>query len=402
MSKVWDTIAIGAGAASYFYAINYKLKHPEHSVLILEQSNKTLAKVKVSGGGRCNVTHACFEPRELVKNYPRGGKELLGPFHKFQPGDTIAWFADQGVELKIEEDGRMFPLSNSSQTIVDCFENLAQKLGVKVNLNEKITKISVSENQVSLATHAEKAYLSKKIFVGCGSSKLIWGVFEKLDCEIVPPVPSLFTFNCKDPRISNLMGLSLTQVEVKIPEIKMQENGPLLVTHWGISGPGILKLSSRAARQLAALNYHFEIKINSCYPYHQNEIEEELLRNKQLLSDERLDKNPILKLPKRWWLQQLQFCSIGEAYYRDISDKKLRKLAESLCNGNYKVNGKSTFKEEFVTAGGLDLKEIDWKTMSLKKYPNIFAAGEFLNVDALTGGFNFQAAWTGAWIAAQS
>ncbi len=402
MTKKWDSIAIGAGAASYFYAINFKLNYPDKSVLILEQSNKTLSKVRISGGGRCNVTHACFEPKELVKFYPRGSRELLGPFHKFQPGDTIAWFAEHGVELKIEEDGRMFPVSNSSQSIVDCFEGLAKKLDIKLNLNSKIDQISPQEDGVVLETYTKEAYECKNLFLGAGSSKILWKVFGNLGCELIKPVPSLFTFNCKDKRLKDLMGLSLANAEVKIPKLKVSETGPLLVTHWGMSGPGILKLSSRSARELADLNYHFSVKINSCFPYKQNEIEEELLRNKKLLSNERIDKNPILKLPKRWWLKNLEFAGIGQEAYRDVSDKKLRIMAESLCNGSYSINGKSTFKEEFVTAGGLDLKEIDWKTMRLKKYPNIQAAGEFLNVDALTGGFNFQAAWTGAWIAANN
>jgi predicted Rossmann fold flavoprotein len=401
VSKTWDSIAIGAGAASYFYAINFKLKNPDKSVLILEQSNKTLSKVRISGGGRCNVTHACFEPKELVKFYPRGARELLGPFHKFQPGDTIAWFAEHGVELKIEEDGRMFPVLNSSQSIVDCFENLAKNLGIKLNLNSKIDQILPQKGKVFLETYTKESYECRNLFLGAGSSKILWKVFKELGCKLIDPVPSLFTFNCKDKRIRDLMGLSLANVEVKIPKLKVAETGPLLITHWGMSGPGILKLSAQSARELADVNYHFSVKINSCYPYKQNEIEEELLRNKKLLINERIDKNPILKLPKRWWLKNLEFAGIGQEAYRDLSDKKLRLLAESLCSGQYSVNGKSTFKEEFVTAGGLDLKEIDWKTMRLKKYPNIQAAGEFLNVDALTGGFNFQAAWTGAWIAAQ-
>lgn len=400
--KKYDLVVIGGGAAGFFHALNFKVLNPEKSVVIVEKGNKLLSKVLVSGGGRCNVTHACFEPKELVKYYPRGAKELIGPFHKFQPGDTIAWFAERGVELKIEEDGRMFPITDSSMTIIDCFINEAKQLGVEIVLQCALDGLTL-EKFWQLETQKGKLN-ADRVFFAAGSSPKAWKMLGKLGMHIVDPVPSLFTFNIKDPRIKDLQGVSVQFGSVRLLGIegKFEEYGPVLITHWGLSGPGILKLSSRAALGLALCNYRFKIEVNF-----NNQFDEQdamaIFQSKRTENGKQKVMNDVsFELPKRLWHTLVDFSGINEnENWADLSKAKLEALAHNCCSAEFEVNGKSTFKDEFVTAGGVELKEIDFKTMEAKRFPGLYFGGEVLNIDALTGGFNFQAAWTTAWIAAQ-
>jgi len=401
----YDIIIIGGGAAGFFTAINILENKPNLNVAILERGKDVLTKVKVSGGGRCNVTHAEFIPNELNKNYPRGEKELLGPFHTFMTGDTIEWFEKRGVPLKIEEDGRMFPVSDSSQTIIDCFLNETKRLGISLLTNTSVKNIEKESNNWLLETN-KGAYKSKKIVIASGSNPKIWNILEQLGHTIISPVPSLFTFNIDDSRIEGLSGVSLKASISVFNENNKKiflNDGPLLVTHWGLSGPAVLELSAWGARELHELNYQFNIKVNWL---HEMEIDI-AYKNIQLFSQE-LAKKTILKnaqfdLPKRLWQSLVTASNISRPLkWADITKKQMQELASQLTESKFQVNGKSTFKEEFVTAGGVDLKEINFKNFNSKIFPELYFAGEVLNIDAITGGFNFQNAWTGGYIVSQS
>lgn len=401
MSNHKDIIIIGGGAAGFFAAINIAEQHPDLSVAILERGKEGLQKVKISGGGRCNVTHAEFIPSELVLNYPRGEKELLGPFHRFMTGDTIAWFEERGVELKIEEDGRMFPVSNSSQTIIDCFLNEAEKHRIEVLYNHAVKSIDTLADGFKIET-SQGIFQSKKVLMATGSNPKIWNLLEDLGHTIIQPVPSLFTFDIKDKRIKDIPGVVAKQVEVKVVSTDLESNGPLLITHVGMSAPAILKLSAFGAVELAKRNYNFQIEVNfisldteSCL--------DELKNCKQEYAKKTLINSTQFDLPKRLWKQLILAANIGEnERWADINKQQLEDLAEQLTKAIFQVTGKSTFKEEFVTAGGVDLKEVNFKTFESKLIPNLYFAGEIINVDAVTGGFNFQNAWTGAYIASAS
>ncbi|WP_026725333.1 BaiN/RdsA family NAD(P)/FAD-dependent oxidoreductase [Flavobacterium sasangense] len=401
MNSNYDIIIIGGGAAGFFTAINIVEKNSKLKVAILERGKSVLEKVRISGGGRCNVTHACFVPNELVKFYPRGEKELKGPFHQFCSGDTIEWFEKHEVELKIEDDGRMFPVSNSSQTIIDCFLKATQKLKIDVLTGQSVQELYQGENYWKISTNQE-VFSSQKVVMTTGSNPKMWELLQNLGHSIIEPVPSLFTFNVKDVRIKDLMGLS-TLASVKVKKSKLQASGPLLITHWGMSGPGILRLSAWGARELADKKYQFAIQVNWL-----NEIDFEeaidLLKNiKEENSKKLVSKYAHFELPKRLWENLVKAAGITEeTKWADVNKKQLNTLAEQLTNGEFQVNGKSTFKEEFVTAGGIDLKEVNFKTMESKILPNMFFAGEILNIDAITGGFNFQNAWTGGFIVANA
>lgn len=401
LNSNYDIIIIGGGAAGFFTAINIVEKNSKLKVAILERGKSVLEKVRISGGGRCNVTHACFVPNDLVKFYPRGEKELRGPFHQFCSGDTIEWFEKHGVELKIEDDGRMFPVSNSSQTIIDCFLKATQKLKIDILTGHSVQELYQGENYWKISTHQE-VFSCQKVVMGTGSNPKMWELLQNLGHSIIEPVPSLFTFNIKDSRIKDLMGLSAL-ASVKVKKSKLQASGPLLITHWGMSGPGILRLSAWGARELADKKYQFAIQVNWL-----NEIDFEeaidLLKNiKEENSKKLVSKYAHFDLPKRLWENLVKAAGITEeTKWADVNKKQLNTLAEQLTNGEFQVNGKSTFKEEFVTAGGIDLKEVNFKTMESKILPNMFFAGEILNIDAITGGFNFQNAWTGGFIVANA
>lgn len=401
-TMVYDVIVIGAGAAGCFFAINYKEKHPDASVLILEKSNKPLAKLKISGGGRCNVTHACFDPRELVKYYPRGQKELMGPFNSFQPGDTIAWFAERGVELKIEEDGRMFPTTDSSQTIIDTFLGELEAKEVKIYYSCGVDAINYSEDGVHLDC-GEQSFKARNIFLATGGTPSMWKVLNNMGIDIVDPVPALFTFNISSKIISDLPGVSCPNTRVKIVGTKLEEFGPTLITHWGLSGPGILKLSSVAAILLHTKKYKFKIEVNWNIDYEFQDVIEVFKNQKEIHPKQKVWPNPLVEMPKRLWKNLCAVSGISEENnYADVNKKQIVALANLCTNCSFDVNGKSTNKDEFVSAGGVGLKQVDFKRMNLKQFPRVYLAGEVLNIDALTGGFNFQNAWTGAWIASQN
>ncbi|WP_418637992.1 NAD(P)/FAD-dependent oxidoreductase [Winogradskyella sp.] len=401
MSNHKDIIIIGGGAAGFFAAINIAEQHPDLSVAILERGKEGLQKVKISGGGRCNVTHAEFIPSELVLNYPRGEKELLGPFHRFMTGDTIAWFEERGVELKIEEDGRMFPVSNSSQTIIDCFLNEAEKHRVEVLYNHVVKSIDTLADGFKIET-SQGVFQSKKVLMATGSNPKIWKLLEDLGHTIIQPVPSLFTFDIKDKRIKDIPGVVAKQVEVKVVGTDLESNGPLLITHVGMSAPAILKLSAFGAVELAKRNYNFQIEVNFISLATESCLDE-LKNYKQQYAKKTLINSTQFDLPKRLWKQLILAANIGEnERWADINKQQLEDLAEQLTKAIFQVTGKSTFKEEFVTAGGVDLKEVNFKTFESKLIPNLYFAGEIINVDAVTGGFNFQNAWTGAYIASAS
>jgi hypothetical protein len=411
---MFDVVIVGGGAAGFFTAIQIAEANKNLKILILERGKEVLTKVRVSGGGRCNVTHAEFDPKELTTNYPRGEKELLSPFHQFASGDTVTFFESRGISLKIEEDGRMFPVTDTSQTIIDCFLTESARLGIQVRTLASVTgieqKISQNGNEWHIQTTNETV-IAKKIVLSTGSNPKIWDLLAKLGHTIIKPVPSLFTFNIKDQRIANIPGLS-TYAEVSILDKKLTRNlqkvqtvlssdGPLLITHWGMSGPCILKLSAWGSRLLESYNYNFKITVNWVPEYHKNGL---LSLFKEIKQVERktILRTKVVNIPKRLWMNLVRAAEIDDSCtWPDVSHQQLENLADQLTNGIFKVDGKSTFKEEFVTAGGVDLKEINFKTYESKILSGVYFAGEILNIDAITGGFNFQNAWTGGYIAAQ-
>ena len=402
MSTQYDMIIVGGGAAGFFTAINIAEKNPKFKIAILERGKEVLTKVRVSGGGRCNVTHACFEPNELVKHYPRGEKELRGPFHVFGTGDTIAWFEKRGVILKTEADGRMFPVTDSSQTIIDCFLNETKKYGIDVLTGQSVQSI-FKNGQVWKIDSQNQNYSCSKLILATGSNPKVWNLLaESFHHNIIEPVPSLFTFNIKDSRIINLPGVSALAT-VKIMGTKLESNGPLLITHWGMSGPAILKLSAWGARLLFEKKYKFSISVN-WLDHMSFEDAENNLRQLRLAQPKKAvsGKSPF-EFPNRLWESMVVASGISpELKWADLSKSHIQKLATELTQAQYSVDGKSTFKEEFVTAGGIDLKEINFKTMESKIHENLYFAGEIVNIDAITGGFNFQNAWTSGFIVAAS
>lgn len=399
---------IGGGAAGFFCAIQLAEKNPDFSITIIEKSTKLLSKVRISGGGRCNVTHACFEAKELIKNYPRGSKELLGAFTRFGPTEMINWLKSKQVALKTEADGRMFPVSNNSETIVNCFLDTSQLLGIKLELECSVISMQQLQNGILLETqkqHNSVQQLKADAVVVCtgGFNQLkAYDFLKNTGHKILPPVPSLFTFNIPNNPVHQLMGLSVPNVKVKIKCSNFFTEGPLLITHWGFSGPAILKLSAFAAQELAKENYHTTVTINWLND-EQNEVRERLQNSFRANTKTQIVNLPLIALPKRLWhflvakaeIPSFKLCS-------ELTKKELNKLVELLVNDQYEMRGKTTFKEEFVSCGGIDLKEVDFKTMQSKKWNNLYFAGEILNIDGITGGFNFQAAWTTAWIAAQA
>ena len=401
MNQNFDIIIVGGGAAGFFTAISIVEKNPKMKVAILERGAEVLNKVRISGGGRCNVTHACFEPNELVKFYPRGEKELRGPFHQFGSGDTIEWFEKHGVELKIEADGRMFPVSNSSQTIIDCFLKATQKLGIAVLTGQSVQSIFKKDTLWKIETQNEH-YLTEKLVLATGSNPKIWEMLQTFGHAVVSPVPSLFTFNIKDSRIKELPGVA-AHATVKVKDTKLSSTGPLLITHWGMSGPAILKLSAWGARILHDKNYQFTIFINWLNDADTAEVEKKLKDLKQEHAKKSVSKKSPFELTNRLWESLVLASGIeAETKWADLSKTQLQNLENQLTNGTFQVNGKSTFKEEFVTAGGIDLKEINFKTMESKLHENLYFAGEIVNIDAITGGFNFQNAWTSGFIVANA
>ncbi|MFN0032678.1 MAG: NAD(P)/FAD-dependent oxidoreductase [Flavobacteriales bacterium] len=401
MSK---TLAIaGGGAAGFFAAINAVEMNPALRIVILEKSQHVLQKVKVSGGGRCNVTHNCTEPRELIRHYPRGSRELLGPFHTFQPADMVEWLERKGVSLKTESDGRMFPVTDNSQTIIHCFLHEAQRLGVEVRTGCGIIALQQAASGWELSLTDQSMLHADYLLVATGNGGTMWNLLSKAGHTITEPVPSLFTFNIKDPRIDGLAGVASTLSEVRIEGTKFTASGPVLITHWGLSGPGILKLSAWAARELSSVNYDFIVRVNWDTRLNKESCMENLKEFKAEHNRTQVKSYSAIKIPHRLWCSLLSaHPNILEMNWADVSNKHLEQITEALCSSYFRVTGKSIFKEEFVTAGGVSLKEVDFRTMQSRVLPGLYFAGEVLDVDAVTGGFNFQAAWTTAYIAAQA
>ncbi|MGB2734851.1 MAG: NAD(P)/FAD-dependent oxidoreductase [Saprospiraceae bacterium] len=390
---------MGGGAAGFFAAIRHKETFPEHEVTVFEKTTKVLGKVKISGGGRCNVTHACFNVKDLIQYYPRGGKELQGAFYRFQPSDTIQWFEARGVLLKTEEDGRMFPITNKSETIMDCLTTTAQALGVRLLMSHSLSTILCVGTQFELKFSNDQQYLMDQLILTSGSGQLIWDELKKLGHHICAPVPSLFTFNISDERLIGLPGISWPLVEITLPSLGIKSTGPLLITHWGLSGPAILKLSAFGAVAFHDIDYKFEMEVNYAYPLSANELKESLLSLKEKNKNKLVINTPIPGFTSRVWQIWMSQIGMGEKLWQSVSLKDISSMIDTVTSMKFKVDGKSTFKEEFVTCGGVDLKEVDMRSMQSKLIPGLYFAGEVLNIDALTGGFNFQAAWTTGWLA---
>jgi predicted Rossmann fold flavoprotein len=398
-------IVLGGGAAGFFAAIHAASLNANAEVILLEKTGKLLSKVRVSGGGRCNVTHDCPDNSQLVRNYPRGEKELRSPFSRFSVKDTIDWFKKRGVELKTEADGRMFPITDSSQTIIDCLLREAEKVGVQIKLNADIRNITCGPEGFFLEAENGGSFHCDKLIVATGGhpKKEAYRWLENAGHTIVPPVPSLFTFNIPNDPITGLMGVSLPFAKVKVKGSKLETEGPILITHWGLSGPVILKASAWGARILNDLQYQFTAIVNWLPRYNEEKLRLIVSQEKEESPSKSVLNNCPFELPKRLWEYLLQKCGItAETRWADLSKKQLNLLNTHLFSDEFNVNGKTTFKEEFVTCGGVDLKEIDLSTMQSKIVPGLFFAGEVMNVDGITGGFNFQNAWSSGFIAAEN
>lgn len=399
--KHYDVLICGGGAAGFFTAINLAEMNPSLKIAILERGKTVLEKVRISGGGRCNVMHACYDPNQLIKFYPRGEKELRGPFHSFSSADTEAWFERHGVSLKTEDDGRMFPVSNTSQTIIDCFLGAATRLKIDILTGQSVQRLHHANDAWRIDTTTEQ-FICQAVVMATGSNPKMWELLRSLGHSVVEPVPSLFTFNIKDKRIADLPGIA-APATVKVEGTRLAASGPVLITHWGMSGPAILRLSAWGARILAEKQYRFRIVVN----WLDGRTIDEALAWLQSIKMEHARKNiggkSPLPMPNRLWDNLVAAAGItGEKKWADLSRAELNRFATELAAGVFEVNGKSTFKEEFVTAGGIDLREVNFKTMESKLQPHLYFAGEILNIDAITGGFNFQNAWTGGFLAAQA
>lgn len=405
MTKSKNVVIIGGGAAGFFCAINVAQQNPNLDVIIFEKSNKILSKVKVSGGGRCNVTHDCKDIIELSKKYPRGEKFLKKAFHWFSVQNTINWFKQNQIDLKVEEDGRMFPASNSSQTIIDCFLQLTTQLQIKIKLQHEVKNILKVNEIFKLELNNGNTLQADFLCIAAGGfpklNQFNW--LLNFNHNIIAPVPSLFTFNLPINHIKTLMGISVTDVYIKISNTNFQSSGSILITHWGLSGPAILKLSAFAALELAILNYNFTIQISWLSEYNFDQLKKEFSLKRINNPKQKIANANSFNLPQRLWQYFLNTIQINnETTWANLSIKQENSLIKILTDQHFNVSGKTTFKEEFVTCGGIDLNEVDVNTMQSKKNENLFFAGEILNIDGITGGFNFQAAWTTAFIAAKT
>ncbi|MCS3800242.1 NAD(P)/FAD-dependent oxidoreductase [Niastella sp. OAS944] len=398
-------VVIGGGAAGFFCAVNAARLHPSLEVTLLEKTSKLLSKVRVSGGGRCNVTHSCFSIPDMVRHYPRGGNFLKKAFHQFFTTDTIQWYSERGVKLKTEEDGRMFPVTNTSQTIIDCLLREANKYGVDIRMNSDVKSLKYEQEAFTLELSDLRMLTADYVVIACGGfAKLAqFGWLQQLGHTIAEPVPSLFTFNMPGNAITQLMGVSVPDAQVKITGSNLLAKGPLLITHWGMSGPAVLRLSAWGARQLATGNYQFAIIVNWLPDYNENTLREQFQQLRfDLAAQKIVNRNPF-NLPQRLWQYLVEQSGIQEEKrWADVSAKEQNKLIANCCAQEFKVQGKTTFKEEFVTAGGIQLAEVDANTMQSKIVPHLYFAGEILDIDGITGGFNFQNAWTSGFIAAKA
>jgi len=394
---MFDFLVIGGGAAGFFAAINVKKKVPGLKVAILEKQGKVLQKVKVSGGGRCNVTHAVSDPGELARNYPRGGDFLEKAFEKFSSADTRKWFEKRGVALKTEKDGRVFPVSDSSQTIINCF--LKEAGGIDLLLHSRVEKITPVPAGWKVQTAEGKVYQTRRLMIATGSDARVWSALQQLDLAFSEAVPSLFTFNIPDGTLTALQGTSFSRARVSVAKTSLVQEGPLLITHWGLSGPAVLKLSAWGAYLLKKTGYIFEIEVNWLADRNKNDLEKELKKRFSENPKKNIRMLPVSGVSQRFWTYICDKSGISE--FRKGAEggkKQVAALLENLTASKFSVNGKSTFKEEFVTAGGVSLDEVNAESFSTCKYPDLYLGGEVLDIDAVTGGFNFQAAWTAGWL----
>lgn len=397
---------VGGGAASFFGAIACAEANPQAQITLLGGSAQLLSKVRISGGGRCNVTHACFEPAELVQYYPRGSKALRGAFSRFQPKDTVEWFRQRGVKLKTEADGRMFPVTDDSETIVDCLMRSAQKVGVQIYTSWMGVGLERIGERFSITSKSGQQIQCDRILLATGSHPMGYRLAQQLGHSLIPSVPSLFTFNIRDPRLQDLAGVSVEKVKVQlqIPGQKaLVQTGSLLITHWGLSGPAILKLSAWGARMLYDAHYQGELLINWLPELTMDQVREQLLQAKVEFPKRAIANYAPVQLPQRLWQRLVEAAGIApDIRWADLSKQGVNRLLQELQQGIFHIQGKGVFKEEFVTCGGIPLKEVNFKTMESRCCPGLFFAGEILDIDAVTGGFNFQNAWTTGWIAGRS
>ncbi|GAB1542785.1 NAD(P)/FAD-dependent oxidoreductase [Scytonema sp. NUACC21] len=406
--KPLRVVVVGGGAAGFFGAIAAAEANPHAQVTLLEASRQPLSKVRISGGGRCNVTHACFEPSGLVQNYPRGGKALLGAFTRFQAKDTVAWFASRGVPLKTEPDGRMFPITDSSETIVNCLMKTAKATGVELQTGISVTTINHSltdgkESRFEIALKSGEILECDRLLLATGSNPVGYKLAKHLGHTVEPPVPSLFTFNIPDPALRELAGVSVESVRLclTVPEKpKIEQVGPVLITHWGLSGPAVLKLSAWGARVLHSSNYKAALSINWLPHLKPEEVRQQLLAVKNEWGQRAMSLHRGADLPHRLWRYVISRVGIApENRWAELPNKTMNLLVQEITQGKFLIQGKGVFKEEFVTCGGVNLKEISFKTMESKLVPGLYFAGEILDIDGVTGGFNFQSAWTTGYLA---
>lgn len=399
----FDLIVVGAGAAGFFGAINFAEFNPGSKIIILEKSHKLLSKVRVSGGGRCNVTHSCFNPFQLARHYPRGEKQLKQLFKEFDAEAMIAWLKDKDVKLHTEDDGRMFPVSNSSQTIIDCFLREAAKYSIKIQMGAEVDSITKS-NRLVVSTRDGQSYISRAILIAIGgnASSDFYEVIRRLGHSVNRPIPSLFTFNEKQKSYADLMGVAVSDCEVKIEGTRYSQRGPVLITHWGLSGPAVIKLSAWAAVYLHEQRYKFNVLINWTGDTTEASMKEQLSNLKKDRAKQKVVSRPAISVPIRLWERLCVMSEISDdRMWQDLSNRQINKLTENLIRSRFNIEGKTTFKEEFVTCGGVPLDEVEVTSMESKICPGIYFAGEVLDIDGETGGFNFQAAWSTAYIAAK-
>ena len=396
MKKTWDCIIVGGGAAGVFAAVTCKEANPELSVLVLEKAPRYLTKVGISGGGRCNVTHSCFDPRELVTRYPRGSRELRGPFSKWQPQDTIDWFESRGVKLKTEGDGRIFPTTDDSQTIIDSLLREARKLDVEMRVKESVKSIEKTDTGFVIETRKD-SFEATQLMLATGSLKEgpLAQNLEELGHSIQELAPSLFTFNISDPRLKDLQGIAIEPTQVRILDSKLHNTGPVLITHWGLSGPGVLKLSAIAARELQKRNYQFKIEVNWLAGMSPAAVSEDLKVARSKRSRQQVGSHTMFGMPQRFWDRLVQAAGIQrDTTWSQLKGVNEKNLLHGLTQMQFSVDGKSMNKEEFVTCGGVTLKEVDFRRMESRKVEGLFFGGEVLDIDGITGGFNLQNAWT--------
>jgi hypothetical protein len=402
---MFDLIIIGGGAAGFYGAIQAAEKNKKLTIAILEKTTKLLSKVTVSGGGRCNVTHHCFEAKKLSKHYPRGEKALKDLFKIYQAKDVVTWFESKGVKLKVEEDGRMFPTTDDSQTIVNLFLREADRHNIIIRTSSSVKKVVKSEDYFIIETENNQSFSAKKILIAMGGhpNEEAYNWIKNLKHSINKPIPSLFTFNAADKHFTELMGVSVKKAYVKIEGTKFFQEGPLLITHWGLSGPSVIKLSAWAAEYLHAAQYKFNVLVSWIGEKKEEDLRSDLQSYKTKYPKQRVAGNPLFELPQRLWTKLCDLAEIEEGkIWAELSLKAMNKLLENIMRCRFEIKGKTTFKEEFVTCGGVPMEEIDLNTMESKIVSNLFFAGEVLNIDGETGGFNFQGAWTTAYVAAQT